>query len=45
MKNNIFKFFVFITLTLQIHSSFAVELKLDDIKNKINEIKNSKEVV
>ena len=45
MKNNIFKFFVFITLTLQIHSSFAVELKLDDIKNKINDIKNSKEVV
>ena len=45
MKNNIFKFFIFITLTLQIHSSFAVELKLDDIKNKINEIKNSKEVV
>ena len=45
MKNNIFKFFIFITLTLQIHSSFAVELKLDDIKNKINDIKNSKEVV
>ena len=45
MKNNIFKFFIFITLTLQIHSSFAVEIKLDDIKNKINEIKNSKEVV
>ena len=45
MKNNIFKFFIFITLTLQIYSSFAVELKLDDIKNKINEIKNSKEVV
>ena len=45
MKNNIFKFFIFITLTLQIHLSFAVELKLDDIKNKINEIKNSKEVV
>ena len=45
MKNNIFKFFIVITLTLQIHSSFAVELKLDDIKNKINEIKNSKEVV
>ena len=45
MKNNIFKFFILITLTLQIHSSFAVEIKLDDIKNKINEIKNSKEVV
>ena len=45
MKNNIFKFFIFITLTLQIHSSFAVEVKLDDIKNKINDIKNSKEVV
>ena len=45
MKNNIFKFFIFITLTLQIHSSFAVELKVDDIKNKINDIKNSKEVV
>ena len=45
MKNNIFKFFIFITLTLQIHSSFAVELRLDDIKNKINDIKNSKEVV
>ena len=45
MKNNIFKFFILITLTLQIHSSFAVELKLDDIKNKINDIKNSKEVV
>ena len=45
MKNNIFKFFIFITLTLQIHLSFAVELKLDDIKNKINDIKNSKEVV
>ena len=45
MKNNIFKFFIFITLTLQIHSSFAVELKLDDIKNKIIDIKNSKEVV
>lgn len=45
MKNNIFKFFIFITLTLQIHSSFAVELKLDDIKNKINDIKNNKEVV
>ena len=45
MKNNIFKFFIFITLTLQIHSSFAVELKVDDIKNKINEIKNNKEVV
>ena len=45
MKNNIFKFFIFITLTLQINSSFAVELKLDDIKNKINDIKNSKEVV
>ena len=45
MKNNIFKLFIFITLTLQIHSSFAVELKLDDIKNKINDIKNSKEVV
>lgn len=45
MKNNIFKFFIFITLTLQIHSSFAVEFKLDDIKNKINDIKNSKEVV
>ena len=45
MKNNIFKFFIFITLTLLIHSSFAVELKLDDIKNKINDIKNSKEVV
>ena len=45
MKNNILKFFIFITLTLQIHSSFAVELKLDDIKNKINDIKNSKEVV
>ena len=45
MKNNIFKFFIFIILTLQIHSSFAVELKLDDIKNKINDIKNSKEVV
>ena len=45
MKNKIFKFFTFITLTLQIHSSFAVELKLDDIKNKINDIKNSKEVV
>ena len=45
MKNNIFKFFIVIILTLQIHSSFAVEIKLDDIKNKINEIKNSKEVV
>ena len=45
MKNNIFKFFIFITLTLQIHLSFAVELKLDDIKNKIIDIKNSKEVV
>ena len=45
MKNNIFKFFICITLTLQIHSSFAVELRLDDIKNKINDIKNSKEVV
>ena len=45
MKNNIFKFFIFITLTLQIHSSFAVELKVDDIKNKINDIKNSKEIV
>ena len=45
MKNNIFKFFIFITLILQIHSSFAVELKLDDIKNKINDIKNSKEVM
>ena len=45
MKNNIFKFFIFITLTLQIHSSFAVELKLDNIRNKINDIKNSKEVV
>ena len=45
MKNNIYKFFIFITLTLQIHLSFAVELKLDDIKNKINDIKNSKEVV
>ena len=45
MKNNIFKFFIFITLTLQIHSSFGVEIKLDDIKNKINDIKNSKEVV
>ena len=45
MKNNLFKFFVFITLTLQIHLSFAVELKLDDIKNKIIDIKNSKEVV
>ena len=45
MKNNIFKFFIFITLTLQIYSSFAVELKLDDIKNKINDIKNSNEVV
>jgi len=45
MKNNIFKFFIFITLTMQIHLSFAVELKLDDIKNKINDIKNSKEVV
>ena len=44
MKNNIFKFFIFITLTLQIHF-FAVELKLDDIKNKIIDIKNSKEVV
>ena len=45
MKNNILKFFIFITLTLQIHSSFSVELKLDDIKNKIIDIKNSKEVV
>lgn len=45
MKNNIFKFFIFITLTMQIHLSFAVELKLDDIKNKINDIKNSKEVL
>ena len=45
MKNNIFKFFIFITLTLQIHSGFAVELKVDDIKNKINDIKNIKEVV
>ena len=32
MKNNIFKFFIFIILTLQIHSSFAIELKLDYIK-------------
>ena len=45
MKNNIFKFFIFFSLTLQIHSSFAIELKLNDIKNKINDIKNSKKVV
>ena len=45
MKNNIFKFFIFIIFNSQIHSSFAVELKLDDIKNKINDIKNNKEVV
>ena len=45
MKNNIFKFFIFIILTLQIHLSFAVELKLDDIKNKIIDIKDNKEVV
>jgi hypothetical protein len=45
MKNNIYKFLIFISLTLQIHSSFAIELKLDDLKNKINDIKNSKDVV
>ena len=45
MKNNIFKFFIFFSLTLQIHSSFAIELKLNDIKYKINDIKNSKEVL
>ena len=45
MKNNIFKFLIFITLSLQIYPSFTVELDLDDIKNKINDIKNTKAVV
>ncbi|MDC0227680.1 hypothetical protein OAK51_04190 [Alphaproteobacteria bacterium] len=40
MKNNFFKIFVFIILNLQFFSSYAGELQLDNIKNKINEIKN-----
>ena len=45
MKNNLFKFFVLIMLNLQFFPSYSVELQLDNVQNKINDIKNMKEAV
>ena len=45
MKNNFFKFFVVIMFNLQFFPSYSVELKLDSVQNKIDDIKSMKEVV
>ena len=45
MRNNLFKFFVLIILNLQFFPSYSVELQLDNVQNKIDDIKSMKEVV
>ena len=45
MKNNLFKFFVLIMLNLQFFPSYSVELQLDNVQNKIDDIKSMKEIV
>jgi len=45
MKNNFFKFFVLIMFNLQFFPSYSVELQLDNVQNKIDDIKSMKEVV
>ena len=45
MKNNFFKFFVVIMFNLQFFPSYSVELQLDSVQKKIDDIKSMKEVV
>ena len=45
MKNNFFKFFVIIIFNLQFFPSYSVELQLDSVQKKIDDIKSMKEVV
>jgi len=45
MKNNLFKFFVLIMFNLQFFPSYSVELQLDNVQNKIDDIKSMKEIV
>ena len=45
MKNNFFKFFVIIIFNLQFFPSYSVELQLDNVQKKIDDIKSMKEVV
>ena len=42
MKNNLFKFLVIIMLNLQFFPSHSVELELDNVQNKIEDIKSMK---
>ena len=45
MKNNFFKFFVIIIFNLQFFPSYSVELQLDNVQKKIDDIKSMNEVV
>ena len=45
MKNNLFKFFVLIMFNLQFFPSYSVELQLDNVQNKIDDIKSMRETI